>query len=327
MVSQRQTLIRPPPLDPAKSSMENALDLLRLSDIGPDIFTNAQPLWRPIGARGIFGGCVIAQCLGAAQLTVPEDFNIHSMHCYFVLAGDPDIPILYHVERVRDGKSFATRTVQARQRGKCVFTTTCSFVKENSGGKKTVEHSTPMPAVEGPFDDDPEIAGVPFQNQQVGILNEHASMPHVKKTRQWVKATGKISAAGGHQAHLNALAYVSDSNFLHTISRVHGLSKVKSRQNAGAHGAQSERDGGGGPDLKPEIGMIVSLDHTIFFHRPRAFRADEWMLSEMEVPWAGDGRGLVLQRMFTRDGQLVATCVQEGLIRLRQEPEPSKSKL
>lgn len=152
-------------------------------------------LWHPPGARGIYGGAVIAQCLAAAQLTVPPPspendnavFLIHSMHCYFVLAGDSSIPILYHVERVRDGKSFVTRTVQARQRGKCIFTTTLSFVREGSGGKITVDHGWDMPdgAKEGLEQlleeekdaDDTESArmGVevrgPFFSKRLGIMN------------------------------------------------------------------------------------------------------------------------------------------------------------
>ena len=110
-------------------------------------------LWHPPGARGIYGGAVIAQCLAAAQETVPPPssannhavYLVHSMHCYFVLAGDASIPVLYHVERVRDGKSFLTRTVQARQRGKCIFTTTLSFMLEGSGGESTVDHGADLP--------------------------------------------------------------------------------------------------------------------------------------------------------------------------------------
>ena len=110
-------------------------------------------LWHPPGARGVYGGAVIAQCLSAAQLTVPApspasdnaEYLIHSMHCYFVLAGDSAIPILYHVERVRDGKSFVTRTVQARQRGKCIFTTTLSFMREGRSGERTVDHGWDLP--------------------------------------------------------------------------------------------------------------------------------------------------------------------------------------
>ena len=171
------TLIRPPPIDQAQSLIENVLELTQLSDIDPDLFTNTRPLWHPPGARGIFGGAAISQTLAAAQRTVPDDFTVHSMHCYFVLAGNSEIPILYHVERVRSGKSFATRTVQARQRGKVIFTTTISFVRQNSGGDKLVEHATEMAQdVPGPVEDmdDLDYGGNttgPFQSQRIEILN------------------------------------------------------------------------------------------------------------------------------------------------------------
>ena len=170
------TLIRPRPIDESQSKIENLLELTHLSDIDPDLFTNARPLWHPPGARGIFGGGAIAQCLSAAQKTIPDDFTVHSMHCYFILAGNSEIPIIYHVERVRSGKSYMTRTVQARQRGKVIFTTTMSFVKQNSGGERKVEHATEMPTVPGPIDemDDPDYGGSatgPFQSQHLEILN------------------------------------------------------------------------------------------------------------------------------------------------------------
>lgn len=94
------TLIRPPPIDSSKSAIEQMLDLTQLRDIDPDLYTNTQPLWHPPGARGVFGGAIIAQCLSAAQRTVPDSFTVHSMHCYFVLAGDSEIPVIYHVERM-----------------------------------------------------------------------------------------------------------------------------------------------------------------------------------------------------------------------------------
>lgn len=170
------TLIRPPPVDAAQSNIENVLELTQLSDIDPDLFTNTRPLWHPPGARGIFGGAAIAQTLAAAQKTVSSDFTVHSMHCYFVLAGNAEIPIIYHVERVRSGKSFATRTVQARQRGRVIFTTTMSFVRQNSGGSKLVEHAYPMPDVPGPTEgmDDIDVnpgGKSPFQSQRLPIDN------------------------------------------------------------------------------------------------------------------------------------------------------------
>lgn len=175
---------------------------------------------------------MIAQTLAAAQRTVPDNFTIHSMHCYFVLAGNAEIPIVYHVERVRDGRSFATRTVQARQKGKPIFTTTMSFVRENSGGKEVVEHAMDMPQVAPAVDNKDVKPGNdnpgPFVSQRVGILNNTTGRPQDKKTRQWIKARGKISEAGGYQAHLSALAYLSDSWFIGTVSRVHRLWRYQS---------------------------------------------------------------------------------------------------
>jgi acyl-CoA thioesterase II len=170
------TLIRPPVVDPTSSTIENVLELTQLNDIDPNLFTNTRPLWHPPGARGIFGGAVIAQCLSAAQRTVRRDFTVHSMHCYFVLAGNSEIPVIYHVEHVREGKSYATRTVQARQRGNVIFTTTMSFVREDSGGKLQIEHTTPMPGVSAPVEENDDIRFPqgeegPFQSQRVEILN------------------------------------------------------------------------------------------------------------------------------------------------------------
>ncbi|KAH7555866.1 Zn(II)2Cys6 transcription factor [Bipolaris maydis] len=351
------TLIRPPPADHSQSAIENVLELTQLADIDPNIFTNTRPLWHPPGARGIFGGAAIAQTLSAAQKTVDPDFTVHSMHCYFILAGNSEIPVIYHVERVRSGKSFATRTVQARQRGNVIFTTTMSFVRQNSGGAQKVEHIYPMPDVPAPKEgsDDlktPNDGQSPFQTQLLPIENDDSDKPHTKKCRQWIKARGKISPAGGHEAHLSAIAYMSDSYFIGTVARAHKLLRYSNQRKSRARSSIDEdvlkkllemddaelqrqsfvnesdkqrirelrkaEDLAKSGDAKPEIGMMVSLDHTIYFHNPRSFRADEWIFTEMETPWAGDGRGLVSQRMYTKDGTLIASCVQEGVIRLKQ---------
>lgn len=167
--------------------------------------------------------------------------------------------------------------------------------------------------------------------------------PAEKRCWQWIKARGNISPDGGHEAHLSALAYMSDSYFVGTIARVHKLWRYSALRKDNSKSSIDEevlkkllamddqelkrvkfvdqadlehlRRIKNGEDMskedKPEIGMMVSLDHTIYFHNPRSFRADEWMFTEMETPWADDGRGLVFQRMFSRDGTLIATCVQE----------------
>ncbi|KKY33204.1 putative acylthioesterase ii [Diaporthe ampelina] len=374
--TNRPTLVRPAPEDPDKAPIENVLDVLELGVFGPDIFTNKRPLWHPPGARGVFGGAMIAMCLAAGQKTVPDDFTVHSCHCYFILAGSSEIPVLFHVERVRDGRSFATRTVQARQKGKCIFTTTMSFTKEaqpNTNASpnhefkdNVVRHAMPMPTdpatgrpVQSPppdFDDEPELtrsSGGPFQSYRAEVVNpgaEDPAPPHTKKMRQWYRARGKISDAGGHQAHINALAYMSDSYFIGTVSRIHKLWRFpfaakdfkdlpddlkdhirKLNDFEGYSSSSSQAPDGRQRTLeefaefwkdRPEIGMMVSLDHSIYFHAPRRVKADEWMMSEMESPWAGDGRGVVTQRIFAADGTLLATCFQEGVVRLK-EPEAS----
>ncbi|OCT49788.1 acyl-CoA thioesterase II [Cladophialophora carrionii] len=374
-MSKHATLIKPPKALPHHSPIENVLSLLPLVDIGPDIYTNARPLWHPPGARGIFGGAAIAQCLAAAQATIPPDFTVHSMHCYFVLAGNSEIPILYHVERVRDGKSFITRTVQARQRGACIFTTTLSFMRKDSAGALRVEHAVPMPAgVIAPPDLDSgrhQLSGDERPFESVRAPAVHREPPSNRKLRQWIRARGRISdcppnvreeelrsgqranqPGENHQAHLSALAYMSDSYFIGTISRVHGLQRFANKGNIERMlqrfpGSDAERkqmeeyllqigreeeeedaelDSTRTPAQRLEhqqdnrrVSMMVSLDHTIFFHNPRSFRADEWMLTEMETPWAGDGRGLVVQRIWSKEGVLIATCTQEGVVRLQQK--------
>lgn len=406
-MSKHSTLIKPPRSLPHHSPIESVLSLLPLVDIGPDIFTNARPLWHPPGARGIYGGAAIAQCLAAAQHTVPSNYTVHSMHCYFVLAGNSEIPILYHVERVRDGKSYITRTVQARQRGRPIFTTTLSFQRTDSAGALTVNHQIAMPAnipVPPPGDQttvqsewlartrsnptnmtdtappDGPSKSRPFESVKVGIYPRGVARPETKRILQWIRARGVISDCPpgiraeeeatqqrlhkpdpiNHEAHLSALAYMSDSWFIGTVARVQRLSRWASReqlydvvknfkgpeaerrdlQAALEENAREEeeerREGDNAARPEPtetapqntdgpivgrgnRIGMMVSLDHTIYFHNPRAFRADEWLLTEMESPWAGDARGLVFQRIWTKEGVLVATCMQEGVVRLDQK--------
>ncbi|CAN8100493.1 unnamed protein product [Discula destructiva] len=375
--SDRPTLIRPPPNDPEKAPIENALEVLELGVIGPNIFTNTRPMWHPPGARGVYGGAMIAMCLAAGQKTVPDGFTIHSCHCYFILAGSSEMPVLFHVEKVRDGRSYATRTVQARQRGQPIFTTTMSFTKAHAGSNNTgkssaapshefkdnvVRHAAPMPidpatgrAVAPPsddFDEEPELASSgPFQNYRATVVNSDGP-PQTKKLRSWYRARGKISEAGGHQAHLNALAYASDSYFIGTISRIHRLwrypfpardvgelskemqqhirqlNDFEGYDHTGSSGAKNFEEFYNYWKDRPEVGMMVSLDHSIYFHEPRKVRADEWMLCEMESPWAGDGRGVVTQRIFAKDGTLLATCFQEGVMRLKEtEVFDAKSKL
>jgi len=255
-----------------------------------------------------------------------------------------------------------------------------SFVREGSGGRpgNLVEHQVPMPKDVVPPPDGtgnseerykrPQRTGNmddrPFES--VRCMVKKGGRPEDKKLRQWIRARGRISdgpitmafekpksedkdasveeVKHNHQAHLNALAYMSDSYFIGTVARVHNLMRFASRKSiektvrsftgseeekramkeyleAIAKEEAEENAQFNSNENQRQVGMMVSLDHLIFFHNPRAFRADEWMLTEMNSPWAGDGRGLVFQRIWTKDGILIATCVQEGVVRLAQEKE------
>ncbi|PHH64005.1 hypothetical protein CDD81_5110 [Ophiocordyceps australis] len=340
------TLQQPPPKDASKAPIENTLEVTAMGVLGPDIFTNTRKPWHPPGARGIYGGAVIAQCLSAAQHTVSSDFAVHSCHCYFLLAGMPDTPILYHVERLRDGRSYSTRTVQARQRGRCIFTTTVSFMRATPALTPEVRHAVPLPPGVVPPSDDYSpptdeflFRSGPFETAQSQVIL--APDASACKCRQWMRARGTISASGGRAAHLDALAYMSDSYFIGTVSRIHRLWRWPfkphqladlSDEAARAHITRiNQLEGmGAGPQqwaTRPTVGMMVSLDHSIYFHEPLRVRADEWIFVEMDSPWAGDGRGVVMQRIFAKDGTLLATCVQEGVIRLKPDGSESSSKL
>ena len=232
---------------------------------------------------------------------------VHSFHCFFVLAGDSNTPVLYHVERVREGRSFATRTVQARQRGRPIFTVTCSFVREGSGGEKTISHAAGMPEGAGPpppddyedehprwnGEDEHTVKGEkkqnggkgkesedlpsPFQSHRIRIEGDRDAPPEHKKARQWVRARGRISEEGGHQAHLSALAYISDSYFIGSVTRFHRLWRFpvsvddvdRLPDDAREYLVRlNEWEGNGSiEDFKgqPEIGMLVSLDQYVFF--------------------------------------------------------------
>lgn len=292
-----------PQLSPIESNLE-------LEELDYDIYRSVKVLWRPRNARGIFGGAVIAQSLSAACKTVPDGFNIHSLHSYFVLRGDESRPVVYHVERVRDGKSYITRTVQARQRNKVIFTLTCSFQKPE---RTSLTHQASMPSDvpdpetlssdeellseenAGKFKIPADIRQRLLNNIEVGPTDSRRILssgtgkhPSEKRQAFWVKAKGSI--VGGWHANAMAIAYASDSYFLSTSLRVNSKSHI-------------------------DVSMMASLDHSIYFHSP--CRADEWLYFEMESPWSGSARGFNIGRIFSRDGTLVAECIQEGLIRMK----------
>ncbi|KAJ4188153.1 acyl-CoA thioesterase [Fusarium solani] len=295
------------------SSLKQMLELTELSEIGRDHFTNARALWHPPGGRGIFGGAAVALCLTAAHRTVLTEFSIHSLHCYFLSVGDSKIPITFTVQRVRDGKSFATRTVLASQRGKCILTTTMSFMRPASGEVPGMQHSSTMPDwITPPAEDDPNYASASLYAPQVfpvGIQGEEGP-PQDQTVRIWIRAPGQISQARDYAAHQIILAYMSDWNFLPCAPIVQKRWKFPEAVSINATRS---------PLVGTAIGMISTLDHTIYFHEPTKIRADNWTLFEVDSPWTGHDRAIVRGKMFAKDGTLLATCCQEGVIRLRKD--------
>lgn len=275
------------------------VDLLDLEQLDTDLFRGTQP--ETIRQR-VYGGQVAAQALIAASRTVPEGFGVHSLHSYFLLAGDYNIPIIYDVERIRDGRSFATRRVLARQHGRPIYYQSLSFQKLEEG----LEHQDVMPEVKGPDEGLNLMDLMKERGSDDGLSTEWAALDvrwlgnssygldpdpmHPSRTQVWIRVDGRLT--DDPMEHLATFTYASDVSLL------------------GATLAAHPHDG-------PDKVQMASLDHTIWFHRP--FRADEWWLYDQVSPSASGGRGLALGRIFTQDGTLVATVAQEGLIRPRTQ--------
>lgn len=260
----------------------------------------------------VFGGQVAAQALVAAGRTVGDgvgrDRPVHSLHAYFLRPGDPKVPILYQVDRIRDGRSFTTRRVTAIQHGEAIFSLSASFHVHEEG----VTHQEQMPEVP-----DPETLPTweelmapyadrfgdwlkrprPIDVRHVGLplrLTPDAP-PRPPNHRMWFRADGQLPDEP--LVHACLVAYASDMTLLDTIMAPHGL-------------------------IWSENAQAASLDHAMWFHRP--FRADDWMLYDQHSPTAFDARGLAQGTIFTRDGRLAVSVVQEGLLRSRlPSPRPT----
>jgi acyl-CoA thioesterase II len=280
-------------------ALDQVLDLLDLEQIEVDIFRGRSPE----GEHGqrVFGGQVAGQALVAAGRTVPEDRPVHSLHAYFIRPGDPATPLIYLVERVRDGRSFTTRRVTTIQHGKTIFTLSASFHRDEPG----VEHSDPMPDVPPPdaitttaermeklFG--PSVrewyGGNPIDIRHIGPLSFEAERdPSLRTTRNmvWLRADGDLP--DDPLLHVCLMTYASDMTLLDSVLLAHGLSWADGRTSG------------------------ASLDHAMWFHGP--FRADRWLLYAQESPVARGSRGLARGEVYTSDGNLVVSVVQEGLIR------------
>ncbi|ANJ26847.1 acyl-CoA thioesterase [Agromyces aureus] len=281
--------------------IDGLLSTLRLTNTGArtteDIFTGPSQ-WMPLGR--VFGGQVLAQSLIAAMHTVDEARVLHSMHGYFLRPGDVDHPITFSVDRLHDGRSFSTRRTHAFQKGEPILSLIASFQTEDEG----VEHQVDMPT------DLPDPESLPSTADLIGHLDNamaqfwsserafdvrHIPSPiylgvegeRVPRQAVWMKAVGRLP--DDPKQHRAALAYASDYSILEPVLRAHGL-----------------------PWATPGL-RVASLDHAMWWHRDA--RVDEWLLYVQESPSAQGGRGLSIGRIYTREGVLVASVAQEGMVR------------
>ncbi len=283
--------------------LDDLVDLLSLEAIEENLFRGRS---QDLGFRQLYGGQVLGQSLSAASQTVEEARHVHSLHGYFLRPGDASMPVVYSVDRVRDGGSFSTRRVTAIQKGNPIFTCSASFQYDEEG----FEHQGQMPEVVGPenlpseveiaramADHLPEhirdkmLCAKPIEVRPVTEKDPFNPKPGDPVKYAWFRADGVL--ADSQALHKYMLAYASDFGLLTTALMPHGKSVWHK-------------------DMQ-----IASLDHALWFHGN--LRADEWLLYAMDSPWAGNARGFSRGSIFNRAGQLVASSCQEGLIRHRKD--------
>jgi len=268
-------------------ALDQLLDLLDLEQIEVNIFRGRSPDDR---RQRVFGGQVAGQALVAAGRTVPADRPVHSLQAYFIRPGDPAVPIVYLVDRVRDGGSFTTRRVSAVQHGETIFTLSASFHRPEPGP----EHADPMPESPPPELVERMWEDSPIDLRSVGPMSAEAARdPSLRTTRNliWLRVDGDLP--DDPLLHVCLMTYASDMTLLDSLLTGHGLSWADGRTSG------------------------ASLDHAMWFHRP--FRADRWLLYAQESPVAYGARGLAHGQVFTAEGELVVSVMQEGLIRIRTQ--------
>jgi len=278
------------------------LALLDLEHLEPDLFLGKT--MEGIPRSRVFGGHVAAQALVAGGRTV-EFGRVHSLHAYFLRPGDPAVPILYSVDRIRDGRSFTTRRVVALQHGEAIFTLACSFHTDEEG----IEHENAMPKVPGP-DEIPELSTGGIGAGRTGrvplaFLDGSGLDVRYLAGPPWARDPAVVDE--GEQMWLRTRGELPDEPILHAaaVTFASDLSLVGTilRRHPGEWGTP---------------GFRASLDHNVWFHRP--FRADEWLFYDQVSPVAYGARGLALGTLFQQDGTLVASVAQEGLVRSARHP-------
>ncbi|MGM0630789.1 MAG: acyl-CoA thioesterase II [Pseudomonadota bacterium] len=281
--------------------LDDLLNLLTLESIEDGLYRGQS---QDLGFGAVFGGQVIGQALSAAKETLPQERVCHSFHSYFLRPGDAKKPIVYDVETIRDGKSFSARRVKAIQYGKPIFYMTASFQQQEDG----YEHQDTMPEVPGPeglvsdldiYREHEELIPAPLRKKFICdkpiemrfVTPYNPFKPEKDEPRRyvWFRANGNMP--DDQRVHKYLLAYASDFNFLPTALQPHGLSFAQ-------------------PNMQ-----VATVDHAMWFHRD--FRMDDWLLYAIDSPSASGQRGLVRGQIFTRDGVLVASTIQEGVMRDR----------
>jgi acyl-CoA thioesterase II len=298
----KSTKARAPAAQGSSAALDGLVSILDLETLEQNLFRGRSP---QEGWQRVYGGQVLGQALVAAVRTVDPDRVAHSLHALFLLAGDPAVPIIYEVERIRDGGSFTTRRVKGIQHGRAMFAMSVSFQKAEA----SFEHQSVMPDVPPPEDlpSDRELvtkmlAKLPDNMRSYWASERPIEMRPVDVSRYlgrekalpaqqiWMRANGRLPDR--FPLHQCVLAYASDFTLLDTALIAHG--KL----------------------LFDKDVQLASLDHSLWFHRP--FRADEWLLYVQDSPSAHGARGFCRGQVFTRDGVLVASVTQEGLMRQRR---------
>ena len=284
-----------------QDKLAELIELLALERLEENLFRGQS---QDLGWGTVFGGQVLGQALSAAAQTVPEERQVHSMHGYFLRPGRVNRAVIYEIDRIRDGKSFTTRRVVAIQGGRAIFNLSASFQIEEDG----LSHQDPLPPIRGPeglFSEqqwahkvadkipaplrERALGNRPIELRPVDPINPMNPVVKDANHAVWFRAAHKLPDTPALHRYL--LAYASDMSFLPTAMRPHGVTWLTSGM------------------------QVASLDHAMWFHRP--FRLDEWLLHVVDSPSASGARGLVRGRWFTEDGVMVASTMQEGLMRKR----------
>lgn len=283
-------------------ALNELLDLLKLEQLEKGLFRGQS---EHLGLPQVYGGQVLGQALSAARYTVDNDRTVHSFHSYFLYPGNPEKPIIYDVEKLRDGRSLSTRRVKAIQNGRPIFYLTASY----HGATPGFEHQNTMPEIAGPenFASESELAEQiadflpdkikeifcgekPIEVRPVNVVNPLKPVKTEPKQYLWIKANGQVP--DNQLIHQYLMAYASDWGFLVTALHPHKVTL-----------------------MTPKF-QVATIDHSMWFHRP--FKMDEWLLYVIESPTASNSRGLVRGEIFDKEGNLVASAIQEGVMRFTE---------